>query len=247
MHTSSFLNIIGITKQFGSHQALKGITFSLMRGEIFSLLGINGAGKTTLSSILATLIPPTNGDIQLEGVSIYNDIPHFRRIIGYCPQRPNLNPYLTVRENLYFAGRYYGMSKEEINTRIEQVSADLSLHSYLESLPADLSGGYKQRATIARSLIHNPRLVIFDEPTVALDPQIRYKLWEIINQLKEAGITILLTTHYIEEAEALSDRVCVLAHGKVQMIDTPANLMKSFQKGKLEEVFIQLTQEEPAV
>jgi len=241
---SPFLEINAITKRYGDHEALKGVSMELYPGEIVSLLGVNGAGKTTLSSIVATLRPPTSGDILFNGVSIYKDIVGYRRNIGFCPQRPNLNNYLTLRDNLLFAGRYYGMQESAIEARVADLSDRFSLGKYLDQKPEVLSGGYKQRFTLARSIIHQPALVILDEPTVALDPHIRRKLWDYILALKKSNICVLLTTHYLDEAEALSDRVCVLDKGKVRLVDTPSNLMQSFQKGSLEDVFIHLMGEE---
>jgi ABC-2 type transport system ATP-binding protein len=247
MHDVPFLDIRHITKTFGTRNALNHVSFEIKHGEVVALLGVNGAGKTTLSSIIASLHPASSGDILCNGTSIYHNISNYRRMIGYCPQRPNLNSFLTVYQNLYYAGCYYGLPLKELEERITYVTHQFCLQNYLTAKPAHLSGGYKQRATIARSLIHNPRLVILDEPTVALDPQIRYKLWEAIVNLKQSGIAVLMTTHYIEEAEALADRICLLSQGKVLLIDTPKNLIATFQKGKLEEVFLQLTQEETAL
>lgn len=235
----NLLEIRNIQKRFDQFLALKGVSLDLYRGEIVSLLGVNGAGKTTLSSIVATLNPPTAGDILYNGVSIYQDIPSYRALIGYCAQKPNLHPLLTLEENLIFAGRYFGMSNQEINDRIEELSVHLSLSKYLKSKPTVLSGGYKQRFMIARSLMHSPRLIILDEPTVALDPHIRRQLWEYIQLIKKSDVTILLTTHYLDEAEFLSDRVCLLDQGSIKLVDTPQNLMTSFAKNNLEDVFLE--------
>ena len=234
------LNITNIRKSYNSKEVLKGINLSLYKGEILSLLGINGAGKTTLSSIIATLHPPTSGDILFHGKSIYDDITDYRLKIGYCPQKSNLNPLLTLRQNLLFAGRCYGLDDITINTRISQLAKQLELEHYLDDTASILSGGYKQRFMIARSLIHQPDLVILDEPTVGLDPHIRRSLWNIIKDLKNNGITILLTTHYLDEAEKLSDRVCILDKGQIKLIDTPDKLMADFKQKNLEDVFIEL-------
>ncbi len=242
--STPLLEIKHIEKRYNNIQALKGVSLDIYPGEIIGLLGINGAGKTTLSSIIATLHPPTHGDILFKGVSIFNDLPNYRRYIGYCQQKPNLNPLLTLKDNLVFAGKYYGMSIQDIEKRLEELNQRLGINEYLGSYPPELSGGWQQRYMIARTLIHSPQIVIFDEPTVGLDPAVRQQLWYYIKHLRDKGVSILLTTHYIEEAEQLSDRVCVLHRGKVTLIDTPQNLMKSFQKGKLEDVFIQLTQEQ---
>lgn len=239
----SLLQICGIKKHFGAKKALKGVSFSLEKGEIFSLLGVNGAGKTTLSSILVTLCPPTEGDVKFKGTSIYDDITDYRMHIGYCPQSNNLNEKLTLEENLVQAGRYYGMDEVSIVQRVKELSNQFELDEYLQQKSDVLSGGYTQRFLIARSLMHKPSLVVLDEPTVALDPHIRHQLWESIKQLKETGVTVLLTTHYLDEAEYLSDRVCVLDRGEIVLIDTPINLKTQYKKARLEDVFLQLMQE----
>lgn len=240
----SLLSIQKVSKvypiQGGSRTALKEVSLDIHAGEILSLLGVNGAGKTTLSSIVATLHPPTAGDIVYRGESIYTDIPAFRRKIGYCPQKPNLNPILTLEENLIFAGRYYGLTEAEIATRVSALVAQFGLGKYLKEQASVLSGGYKQRFMIARSMIHKPEIIILDEPTVGLDPHIRRQLWDVIRDLKKEGITTLLTTHYLDEAEKLSDRVCILDKGQILLIDTPDKLMDDFKQKNLEDVFITL-------
>ncbi len=227
------LEIKDIEKRYDNVQALKGVSLDLYPGEVVGLLGVNGAGKTTLSSIIATLHPPTRGDILYNGVSIYKDVPGYRQHIGYCPQKPNLNPLLTLKDNLVFAGKYYGMSNTAIEERLKELNQRLGIDEYLSFYSTQLSGGWKQRYMIARTLIHSPQIVIFDEPTVGLDPNIRQQLWYYIKHLRDQGACILLTTHYLEEAEQLSDRVCVLHDGEVKLIDTPQNLMKSCEKSRL--------------
>ncbi|MFI5333018.1 MAG: ABC transporter ATP-binding protein [Candidatus Babeliales bacterium] len=238
------LRIINVTKRYGDYEALKGVSLDLYPGEVVTLLGVNGAGKTTLSSIVATLKPPTSGDLLYNNRSIYSDIVGYRCIIGFCPQKPNLNNYLTLRENLFFAGRYFAVPDDEIAVRIDDLANRFKFGKYLDKRPEVLSGGYKQRFTLARSIIHKPQLIILDEPTVALDPHIRHQLWDYIKALKQENICVLLTTHYLDEAEVLSDRVCVLDQGAVRLIDTPHNLMSSFHKDRLEDVFIHLMHEE---
>lgn len=241
------LHIQNIKKTYLSKEkpieALKGVTLDIHRGEILGLLGVNGAGKTTLSSIVATLHPPTAGDVIYNGQSIYKDLIGFRQKIGFCPQKPNFASALTVQEHLIFAGRFFLMDSKTIKTRVDELMQRFGLDAYADKSPTILSGGYKQRLLIARSLVHKPSLVILDEPTVALDPHIRRQLWETIKQLKADGVTVLLTTHYIDEAEVLSDRVCVLDKGNIRLIDTPANLMSSYSKENLEAVFLQLMNE----
>lgn len=246
MNHSPLLRISNIQKLYAKTHALKGIFLDLYPGEIVSLLGVNGAGKTTLSSIIATLHPPTSGSIYFDGHSIYDDLPSYRRQIGYCPQKPNLNPLLKVKDNLYLAGKYYGLSDEHIKVRLDELDHELGIYTYFNYFPEELSGGWKQRINIARTLIHSPRIIILDEPTVALDPDIRHQLWRHIKHIRSQGVTILLTTHYLEEAEKLSDRICLLDKGEVKIIDTPKNLIQTFKKGNLEEVFLQLVKEEPS-
>lgn len=234
------LKIKNIKKKYATKEALKGVSLSIYKGEILGLLGVNGAGKTTLSSIIATLHPPTEGDIEFNGKSIYTDIKAYRFSIGYCPQKPNLNPMLTLEENLRFSGSYYQMTNEQIDTRLAQLIKQFHLEEYLHQKASVLSGGYKQRFMIARALMHNPSLVILDEPTVGLDPHIRRQLWNQIKELKKSGVTVILTTHYLDEAEQLSDRVCVLDNGLVKLIDTPDKLKADFKMHNLEDVFIAL-------
>jgi ABC-2 type transport system ATP-binding protein len=234
------LKIKNIKKTYPSQQALKGVSLNIYKGEILGLLGVNGAGKTTLSSIIATLHPPTEGDIEFEGRSIYEDVATYRYKIGFCPQRPNLNPELTLEQNLRLSGSYYGMTHEQINERLDQLVQQFGLQKYLHQKANVLSGGYKQRFMIARALMHNPQLVILDEPTVGLDPHIRRQLWQQIKDLKQLGVTVILTTHYLDEAEQLSDRVCVLDGGLIKLIETPDKLKADFNMKNLEDVFIAL-------
>lgn len=242
--STQFLEIVDLEKKFGVHAALRGISLTIEQGKIIGLLGVNGAGKTTLSSILATLRPPTAGDIFYKGESIYRNICEFRRVLGYCPQSANLNNELTVEENLLADGRYFGINTDECIGRMKELAHKLEFTKYLGYKPSELSGGYRQRVSIARALMHKPQIVILDEPTSALDPHVRRQLWDVIKGLRADGVTIILTTHYIEEAEQLSDYVCVLDRGLVRLVDTPAHLKKTFEKESLEDVFIQLAEEQ---
>lgn len=247
MITDQLIDVKNVTKIYAGRDnkpALNDVSLSLRKGEIISLLGANGAGKTTLSSIIATLHPPTHGTLYAQGRSIYDDLYTYRRTVGYCPQKPNFCSSLTVREHLLFAGRYFSMSEDDLKKRCEKLLDKFGLKEYAGSSPDVLSGGYKQRLLIARALIHNPSLVILDEPTVGLDVQIRRQLWDIIKELKNDGVTVLLTTHYLEEAEYLSDCICILNKGQIQLIDTTANLKAAYKKGKLEDVFLELMKED---
>ena len=245
---SVILGVRDVSKVYRSARhikhALHSVSLQINEGEIFSLLGVNGAGKTTLSSIIATLHPPTEGDVLFKGQSIYKNLIAYRAQLGFCPQRPNLDPFLNVEENLLFAGRYYLLPEKLIVERIALLLEQFSLKQYATFDVAALSGGYKQRLLIARALIHQPKIVILDEPTVGLDPDVRRQLWEIIKQLKEQGVTVILTTHYLEEAELLSDRVCILNEGKILLTAGVEELKQKHQKEKLEEVFLELMEKE---
>ena len=193
------LSIDNVTKTYHDNQektiaALKGVSLTIQRAEIFGLLGVNGAGKTTLSSIIATLHPATTGDIVVNGKSIYEDVLTYRRMLGFRPQKVNFERNLTVQEILMFAGRYYTMRPEAIEKRVNELLISLICEPMLMQSPLFLSGGYKQRLLIARALVHNPLLVILDEPTVGLDPHIRRQIWDCIRQLKAQGVSVILTT-----------------------------------------------------
>lgn len=243
MTSSPLVEVKNVKKYYGTKAALDDVSLTLYPGEILTLLGPNGAGKTTLSSLIASLHPVSAGDILFKGASIYEDIISYRWHLGFCPQKPNLSTSLTVREHLIFSGRYHLMKTADINERAQSLMEKYALTQYANESPEKLSGGYKQRLSLARALIHRPSLVILDEPTVALDPHIRRQLWDMIKELKATGTSVLLTTHYLEEAEMLSDRICVLDKGKIRLVDTPQALMTSYNKTNLEDVFIQIIQE----
>ena len=247
MNKKILVTVKNIVKKFDDGvrviEALKGVSLSIMEGEIVSLLGVNGAGKTTLSTIIATLHPATSGDIIYNDGSVYDNVINYRRIIGLCPQKPNIDMMLTIQQNLEFAGRYFCMERQEIQKRTLYLMDRFGLTPYAHQKAFVLSGGYKQRFLLARTLMHSPRLVILDEPTVGLDPHVRRDIWAVIQGLKNDGVTVLLTTHYLDEAEFLSDRVCVLDNGQIRLIDTPENLKRAHEKNNLEEVFIKLIEE----
>ncbi len=245
------LSIKKLTKHYSVRKgeikkALNDVSFDIKEGEIFGLLGVNGAGKTTLSSILSTRHPPTSGNIYHDGVSIYDKLFSYRKLVGFCPQKPNLDKSLTLEETLVFGGRCFGLSKKESEKRKDELVEDFTLGEYVNSHVHELSGGYKQRFLIARSIIHSPKFVILDEPTVGLDPHIRHQLWEFIRKLRTKGISVLLTTHYLDEAEVLSDRVCFISRGEIKVIDTPENLMASYDQNNLEKVFLKFVDDSEA-
>ncbi|MCB1075601.1 MAG: ABC transporter ATP-binding protein [Simkania sp.] len=226
--------------------ALKSVTLDIHEGEVLGLLGVNGAGKTTLVSILSTLHPPTSGDVEWNGVSVYTNLLEYRKNIGLCPQHPNLEANLSLGEMLLFSGRCYGLSKNEAEERKQKLLEQFKLEEYAKASVDQVSGGYRQRFLIARALMHRPKLVILDEPTVGLDSHIRRELWEVIRLLKKEGIAVLLTTHYLDEAEKLSDRICLIHEGTIRTVDTPDNLKKLHQKTNLEEVFLKFVDDPDA-
>jgi ABC-2 type transport system ATP-binding protein len=243
---NTILSIKNITKEYRTKEtvvrALDNVSLDIKEAEVFSLLGVNGAGKTTLSSILATLHPPTSGDVLFNGTSIYNDIFTYRRSVGFCPQKQNLDSFLTVRENLVFAGRYFLMPEAIAQKRADDLLESLELGRYRNFKIEALSGGTQQRLLIARALVHNPRIVILDEPTVGLDPDIRRKLWDLIAGLKDQKITVIITTHYLDEAEYLSDRVCLLHRGVLRLVESVSDLKAKHGHSTLEEVFLSILQ-----
>lgn len=227
----------------GAFNALDGVSLDIKQGEILGLLGVNGAGKTTLSSILATLHPASSGTILFKGVSIYHNIMGYRTALGFCPQRQNLDTYLNVEENLLFAGRYFLLPEDVVKQQAYALMQAFDLLRYAKFEIKNLSGGTKQRVLIARALMHNPEIVILDEPTVGLDPDVRRKLWGHIKELKNRGITVILTTHYLDEAEVLSDRICILNKGRVLLTTSVHELKEKHQQLNLEEIFIKLTEQ----
>lgn len=227
-------------------EALKTVSLDIRKGEVLGLLGVNGAGKTTLASIITTLHPPSSGELLWKNQSVYNNLLEYRKIVGFCPQSPNLDKNLSLEEMLLFSGCCFGLTKSEAHHEKEKLLAQFDLKEYAKANPEQLSGGYRQRFLIARSLMHKPELVILDEPTVGLDPHIRRQLWELIHELRSNKISVLLTTHYLDEAEALSDRVCLIHNGSIRTIDTPNNLKKHHKKNNLEEVFLKFVDDPEA-
>lgn len=240
------IKIRGVGRQ--ARAVLRDVNLSLNTGEIVGLLGVNGAGKTTLSSIMATLHMPTSGRVLFRGVSVYDCIVDYRRVLGYCPQQPNFEAFLTVSQNLMFAGHYYGMPYEMIKTRVEQLLDQFELRQYADTSPGQLSGGYQRRLLVARALVHNPELLILDEPTVGMDPHARRSLLEILRTLPGQGVSVLLTTHYLDEVEKVADRICILDDGCITATGTLNELKQHFGAATIEEVFFAATKKSlPAV
>jgi ABC-2 type transport system ATP-binding protein len=214
----------GLTKYFGSLAAVNGISFSVRKGEVFGLLGPNGAGKTTTIRMLTTLSFPSSGGARVAGYDVVADPLRVKKAIGVVPQMLNLDIDLTAAENLEYHGRLHRMDREDRETRTEELLKFVGLWEKRDTPVEHLSGGMRRRLLIARGLMHRPRIVFMDEPTVGLDPQARRMIWGLIEELKRGGITILLTTHYIEEADALCDRVAIMRRGDIIALDNPSVL-----------------------
>ncbi len=216
-----------LTKYFGTLGAVQSLSFGVSKGEIFGLLGPNGAGKTTTIRMLTTLLAPSSGTASVAGYDVTADPLNVKRSIGVVPQMLNLDIDLTCSENLEYHGRLHKMQLEDRKARTEELLRFVGLWERRDTPVEHLSGGMRRRLLIARGLMHRPLVVFMDEPTVGLDPQARRMIWGLIESLKRAGITILLTTHYIEEADALCDRVAILRAGSIIALGRPADLKKS--------------------
>ncbi|MDQ1709530.1 MAG: type transport system ATP-binding protein [Frankiaceae bacterium] len=225
------IRAVGLRKIYASAgreiRAVDGIDLELKRGEFFGLLGPNGAGKSTTIGMLTTRVIPTEGHAFIAGIDVVADPAHAKRFIGVVPQTNTLDRSLSVAENLEFHGRYFGMRKPDAAARTVQLLEQFRLSDRAGAMPAELSGGMAQRLMIARALVHRPEILFLDEPTSGIDPQTRLALWEILRELHAAGQTILLTTHYMEEADALCQRLAIIDNGKVLAEGSPEELKRT--------------------
>ncbi len=218
----------GLTKKFGDFVAVDAIDFDIKKGEAFGFLGPNGAGKTSTMKMITTVSPITDGKMTVFGLDPSTQGRSIRERLGVVPQEDNLDLELTVAENLYIYGRYHDMSRAEINPRIEELLDFAQLSDRKDAKVDDLSGGMKRRLTIARALINEPDLVILDEPTTGLDPQARHLLWDRLYRLKRQGATLIITTHYMDEAEQLGDRLVVMDQGRIVAEGSPRALISEY-------------------
>ena len=223
-----------LTKYFGTLGAVQSISFTVGKGEVFGLLGPNGAGKTTTIRMLTTLLSPTSGMASVAGSDVITDPLSVKRSIGVVPQMLNLDIDLTCAENLEYHGRLHKMQPADRDARIEELLRFVGLWDKKDTPVEHLSGGMRRRLLISRGLMHRPAVVFMDEPTVGLDPQARRMIWGLIESLKRSGITILLTTHYIEEADALCERVAIMRAGRIIALDTPTVLKEGVGRFSLE-------------
>jgi daunorubicin resistance ABC transporter ATP-binding subunit len=226
--TAPPIRVEGLRKVFTSAgkeiRAVDGIDLEVSKGEFFGLLGPNGAGKSTTIGMLTTRVVPTEGKAFVAGIDVVADPATAKRFIGVVPQTNTLDRQLSVAENLEFHGRYFGMSRRDASARALQLLEQFKLADRADAGVYELSGGMAQRLMVARALVHRPEILFLDEPTSGIDPQTRLALWEILRELHDAGQTILLTTHYMEEADALCQRLAIIDHGKVLALGTPAEL-----------------------
>ncbi len=238
----NILEVQNLAKNYGDFQAVKGVSFNIEEGEIFSLLGPNGAGKTTTISMLSTLYTPTSGDATIAGHSITKNPMDVRNAIGVVPQDLALYEDLTARENLIFWGQMYGLSGSALKSRVEEVLEQIGLTDKAKDRVKTYSGGMKRRVNIGVGLLHKPRLLFMDEPTVGIDPQSRRAILDTVKDLNKKGMTVLYTTHYMEEAEELSNRVGIIDHGELIAIGTQKELTK--QVGETETLVLHIGENE---
>jgi ABC-2 type transport system ATP-binding protein len=244
------VKVVGLTKSYDDREVVKGISFEVKRGEVFGILGPNGAGKTTTLEMIETIREIDSGSVTVDGIDVAKEAQSVRYIIGVQPQSPAFMDKVKLTEHLEQLASTYG---ERVDARklLDEVGLLDKANAYVENL----SGGQKQRFSIAASLVHNPKVFFMDEPTTGLDPQARRNLWDLVQETRDKGVTIILTTHYMEEAELLCDRVAIMDNGEIIALDTPKNLVQQLLKrgfkkkrhveqANLEDVFIDLAGKE---
>ncbi len=229
----NIVQVHDLTKKYGDNPAVNGISFAIREGEIFGLLGPNGAGKTTTISMLSTLLAPTAGSIAVGGHDSLRDAARVKQIVGVVPQDLALYPTLSARDNLEFFGRIYGLRGRDLNARVETVLDIVGLRERGNDAVDTFSGGMKRRVNLAAGLLHKPKILFLDEPTVGVDPQSRNHIFENVERLNREGMTILYTTHYMEEAERLCHRVGIIDHGNIIALDSPKALIESLHGGMI--------------
>jgi ABC-2 type transport system ATP-binding protein len=237
--SESVISVRNLVKKFGSFVANDNLSFDVYRGEIFGFLGANGAGKTTAIRILTGLSAPTSGEVSVAGIDIYTGTEKIKKKIGYMCQKFSLYDDLTVKENIELYGGIYGMSRTEIRERLSTLLTRLDFTKYRDVRIGSLPLGLKQKLAFSVSVFHNPGIVFLDEPTGGVDPLTRRSFWELIYEASAAGITVFVTTHYMDEAE-YCDRVSIMSHGRIVALDTPAALKAGYGASSIEEVFVKI-------
>ena len=235
-----------LVKRFGDFEAVRGIDVEVRRGEAFGFLGPNGAGKSSTMRMIASVSPRTDGDLKVLGMDPNIDGPRIRARLGVVPQQDNLDNELTVRQNLQVYGRYFGLSRAHVRRKADELMEFAQLSDRAEHEVEPLSGGMKRRLTIARALVNDPELLLLDEPTTGLDPQARHLLWDRLFRLKAQGVTLIVTTHYMDEAEQLCDRLVVMDGGRIVAEGSPAELILRYSTREVVELRFAPGEEVPA-
>lgn len=228
-----------LTKRYGDFVAAGDITFDVYPGEIFGFLGANGAGKTTVMRMLCGLSSPTSGEAMVAGCDIYRQTEQIKKSIGYMSQKFSLYEDLTVIENIRFFGGIYGLSNKELKEKSEKLLLQLGLENEAKKLVASLPLGWKQKLSFSVAIIHQPKIVFLDEPTGGVDPVTRRQFWDLIYDASDKGLTVFVTTHYMDESE-YCNRVSIMVDGRIEALDTPANLKQRFNTTTMDDVFYQL-------
>lgn len=228
-----------LTKRFGDFVATNAVTFEVYKGEIFGFLGANGAGKTTAMRMLCGLSKPSSGNAVIAGYDVYRETEQIKKNIGYMSQKFSLYEDLTVLENIRFFGGIYGLTNQQIKTKSEELIARLGLEGEAKKLVGSLPLGWKQKLSFSVAVLHEPKIVFLDEPTGGVDPVTRRQFWDLIYAAAEQGVTIFVTTHYMDEAE-YCNRISIMVDGKVEALDSPTQLKRNFKVSSMDEVFYQL-------
>lgn len=231
----------GLTKRFNNFTAVDGVDLSVQRGEIYGFLGPNGAGKTTAIRMLCTLLLPTSGSANVDGFDVVQQANEVRKRIGLVSEKLIMYPRLTALENLMFFGRLYGIERNTLRKKSEELLEMVKLTPFKDKLVGGFSSGMRQRVNVIRAILHDPDILFLDEPTTALDPQSTRFVRDLVKDLRQGGHTIVLTTHIMEEADELSDRVCIIDHGRIMAVDTPQAFKDKYNTESLLEVFLELT------
>ena len=235
----------GLVKRYGEVEALGGVDLDVRRGEIFGLLGPNGAGKTTLIGIVAGMVRATAGSVTVLGKDVVRDYRETRRAVGLVPQEINFDPFFTVEESLHIQAGYFGVRLSE--ERLTEILSALDLAAKRTAMTRSLSGGMKRRLLIGKALVHEPKVLFLDEPTAGVDVELRQALWRYVRTLRDRGTTVVLTTHYIEEAEELADRIGLIDKGRLLLVEDKAALVARHQGMRLQDIYVSLvSRREPA-
>ena len=239
--SESAIKISNLTKRFDDIIAVDDLSLEIGWGELFGILGPNGAGKSTTVNVLSTLLEPSEGSATVDGHDVVFDPEGVREVIGVCPQEPAFYPHLTGKENVMFMGDMHLVPKDVLKERLKSLVEKIDMQDHIDRRAKKYSGGMIRRISMLMALISDPKIALLDEPTVAMDPKSRRAVWEFIRELKEKGKTVILTTHYMEEAQELCDRVAIIDEGILIELGSPEELMKKHDAKNLEEVFLKLT------